>query len=139
MYVAYKIIENMSFTNNLSVGVAESRKEGIEGCYYYRRKFSKKGCKNRERAPSRINVKKIHSLFSKNRRVKEKIKRYINSDIPRSSIIQKCVYAIFRLDILNHRANTSLVKMKYRVNLCDKHCYSEMFFFLLIEVKHRRQ
>lgn len=90
-------------------------------CCSYKRRVCKRISKKRDRAPSRICLRKIDSLFHKRGRVKANVKSYIKYNVPYSSAMKEFVYASFRVEILNRVEHVCFSYLKYRLNMVNLH------------------
>ncbi len=70
--------------------------------------------RKRDRAPSRICLKRIHSLFHKKSVVKRGIKNHIKRNVPDSSRLKAFVRASVRIDMLNRAQHVSFLYLKLR-------------------------
>ena len=72
---------------------------GCDKCCCHRRRVFKRISKKRDRAPSRICLKKIHSLFHKRGAIKRSLKNYNRRNVPRSSRLRSFLRANVRIDV----------------------------------------
>ena len=78
------------------------------------REVSKGNIEKRDRAPSRVFLKKIHSLFHKKVVVRSNIKNYIKHNVPVSSRMKLFCYASMRVEILNRMEYVCFSYLKYK-------------------------
>ena len=93
-------------------------------CCFHRRVVCKSISKRRDRAPSRISLKKINSLFLKKRGIKRRITNYIKYNVPGSSRLRNFLCSSFRAETQNRYEYVSFLYLKFRfkmVNICR--CY----------------
>ncbi|XP_078382867.1 uncharacterized protein LOC144665511 [Oculina patagonica] len=86
-------------------------------CCFHRREVCKRIRKKRDRAPSRISFKKIHSLFHKKSAVKRGIRNYIKYKVPRSSGLRNFLCGSFRAETLNRYEYVSCLYLKLRFKM----------------------
>ena len=68
--------------------------------------------KSRDREPSRIPVKKLVHLMSKNRKSRRVIKRFIKQSIPKSSCFHNLLSTRYRKDIIQQQTNPYMWKFR---------------------------
>jgi hypothetical protein len=70
--------------------------------------------KSRDREPSRIPVKKLVHLMSKNRKSRRVIKRFIKQSIPKSSCFHNLLSTRYRKDVIHFQQQTNAYMWKFR-------------------------
>ena len=68
--------------------------------------------KSRDREPSRIPVKKLVHLMSKNRKSRRVIKRFIKQSIPKSSCFHNLLSTRYRKDVIQQQTNAYMWKFR---------------------------
>ena len=92
---------------------------GCDKCCCHRRRVFKRISKKRDRAPSRICLKKIHSLFHKRGAIKRSLKNYNRRNVPRSSRLRSFLRANVRIDVLNRVEYVCFWYFKFRLKVIN--------------------
>ena len=92
---------------------------GCDKCCCHRRRVFKRICKKRDRAPSRICLKKIHSLFHLRGAIKRSLKNYNRRNVPCSSRLRGFLRANVRIDVLNRVEYVCFWYFKFRLKVIN--------------------